>query len=181
MGDSRFTGLLDAERRHRSAPDSFSIPRSEVREGLGAGDLAKLLFGFGEGDPPPAERMWVEVVELRDGGYVGRLGNAPQAISDLEPGALIPFGPQHVAAIWRDAEHAPRPEQFAFVSDRVWLHDGRPVRAHRMSPANDSFSGWMVFGPSDVAPPPADLRGFSPVSHQALTELQPASDGHRRG
>ena len=68
--DSSFSGLLDAEVRHRADPDSFSIPRSDVRHALVPGDLVKLLFGVGPGDPPPAERMWVEVLEAEAGRYV---------------------------------------------------------------------------------------------------------------
>ena len=115
-----FRGLLDAEERHRTDPVSFSIPRSEVRRALRPGTMVKLLFAFGTGDPPPVERMWVEVLGVDGDRYLGRLDNEPRSIEDLKLGDPVRFGPQHVAAIWRDAPHAPRPEQFAVVSTRVW-------------------------------------------------------------
>lgn len=174
--DTRFSGLLDAERRHLADPDSFSIPRSDVRSSLQPGDLVKLLFGFGGGDQPPAERMWVEVLEVQDAGYLGRLENQPQAISDLSPGARVSFEPRHVAATYSTTPHAPRPEQSAIVSHRIWRDGDRPTRAVRMPAPDDAFSGWVVFGPSDPPLPPDDLAGFGPVSHQALTDRWRALD-----
>jgi len=175
--DSRFSGLLDAEQRHRVAPDSFSIPRSDVRQALVPGDLVKLLFGVGAGDPAPAERMWVEVLEAEAGRYVGRLENEPQAISDLQIGARIAFGPEHIAATYHEPnETSPTAEQFAIVSDQVWIRAERPVRAVRMPRPDVSFSGWVLFGPSDPPTPPPDLAGFQPVSHQALTDRYRAFD-----
>jgi hypothetical protein len=169
--DTRFSGLLDAEERHRQDPDSFSIPRSDVRRTLAPGDLVKLLFGAGSGDPPTAERMWVMVLEANVGRYLGRLDNEPRAISDLPLGAQVRFGPEHVAAIHREApQDSPTPEQFAIVSDDVWRAGVRPARAVRLPAPDDSFSGWVVFGSPDASAPPADLAGFQPVSHQALTD-----------
>ena len=174
--ESSFSGLLDAERRHRDDPDSFSIPRSDVRRSLVPGDIVKLLFGFGGGETPAAERMWVAVLEVAGSRYVGRLDNEPQRISDLSPDARVSFGPEHVAAIWRPREDTPRPENFAIVSDRIWRDGERPVRAVRRPPPDESFSGWVLFGPSDPHDPPRDLAGFQPVSHQALTDRYRAFD-----
>jgi hypothetical protein len=141
-----------------------------VRAALEVGDLVKLLFGVGDGDPPPAERMWVEVVQVEERRYVGRLENEPVGISDLARGALVPFGPEHVAAIARSSEHEPRPEQFAVVSSRIWQDGERPIRAVRMPVEDDAFSGWMLFAGADPLLPPADLAGFGPISHEALTD-----------
>lgn len=172
MGGSqstRFEGLLDAEARHRADPHSFSIPRSEVRRALAVGDLVKLLFGFGGGEVPAAERMWVEVVEVREDGYVGRLENTPEAITDLRRGDLIRFQASHVAATYRVVEDGPTPDQLAIVSDRVWHSGAVPTRAVRMPVPDEQFSGWLVSGEDDPDVPPADLSGFGPVSHDALT------------
>ena len=175
--DTQFSGLLDAEARHRQDPDSFSIPRSDVRSALAPGDLVKLLFGAGPGDPPPAERMWVLVLGAKDGRYLGRLDNEPEAISDLQLGAQVLFGPEHVAAIYRQRPPgSPTPEQFAIVSDEVWHAGKPPTRAVRTPAPDASFSGWVVFGPSDPSAPPQDLHGFGPVSHQALTDRHRSFD-----
>lgn len=167
--DARFTRLLDAESQHRADPVSFSIPRSELRRALAPGAIVKLLFGFGNGDPSPAERMWVEVLEVDGARFVGRLDNAPSVISDLKANDRIQFGPEHVAALWREMPFAPRPEQFAVVSRRVWREGARPTRAARMPPPDDQFSGWFLFAAGDPLMPPDDLSGFEPINHHELT------------
>jgi hypothetical protein len=164
----RFSGLMDAEQRHRENPWTFSIPRSDVRRGLVAGDRVKLLFGVGTGSS--TERMWVEVTEVVGGRYLGRLDNEPVAIVDLRAGDRVEFGPEHVAALWRDVPDAPAESQFAIVSSRVWREGQPPVRAARMTPPDPSFSGWLVFAAEDPRMPDQRLSGFEPVTHFALLE-----------
>lgn len=165
-----FSGLLDAEERHRASPETFSIPRSEVRRHLAPGSLVKLLFGAGEGHPPPAERMWASVLDVAGDRYVGRLENEPVDILDLHLGDLVRFGPEHVAAIHRPTPMDPRPDQFAIVSSRIWRDGSPPARAARMPSPDSAFSGWVLFAAGDPATPPDDLRGFEPVAHAWLTD-----------
>jgi hypothetical protein len=167
-GRERFSGLVDAEGRHREHPFTFSIPRSDVRRSLALGDRVKLLFGVGDGTSN--ERMWVEVTEVGSGGYVGRLANAPVAIDDLQEGDSVEFGPEHVAAIWRDVAQAPAAGQFAIVSSRIWRDGLAPVRAVRMPAPDAAFSGWFLFAAGDPIVPDDRLTGFEPVTHHALLE-----------
>jgi hypothetical protein len=166
---AKFTGLLDAESKARADPVSFSIPRSELRRALRPGSIVKLLFGFGNNDAAAAERMWVEVLEVDRDGYVGRLDNEPRAISDLKLDDRVRFGPEHIAAVWREMPFAPTPEQFAVVSSRIWRAGARPTRAVRMPPPDEGFSGWFVFSKDDPLIPPDDLSGFEPINHHELT------------
>jgi hypothetical protein len=129
----------------------------------------KLLFGFGDGQPDGAERMWVEVLEVDGDRYVGRLDNEPTIVSDLKVDDRIRFGPEHVAALWREMPLAPRPEQFAIVSRRIWLDGLRPTRAVRTPPPDDQFSGWFLFTDGDPLTPPDDLSEFEPINHHELT------------
>jgi hypothetical protein len=64
---------------------------------------------------------------------------------------------------------APRPEQFAVVSSRIWRDGASPVRAFRMPKFDDEFSGWFLFAEGDPLIPPDDLAGFEPISHHDLT------------
>ena len=143
-------------------------PRSDVRAALSVGDRVKLLFGVGSGSSN--ERMWVEVTEVADGRYVGLLDNEPVAIADLRAGDRIAFGPEHVAAIWREVPDAPSDGQYAIVSSRVWPDGQPPVRAVRMAPPDPSFSGWLVFANDDSVMPDERLSGFEPATHFALLE-----------
>jgi hypothetical protein len=166
-----FTGLLNAEERHRAYPSTFSIPRSDLRRSLTVGSFAKLLFGVGYDDSTSAERMWVEVTEVGANGYVGRLDNDPTLIADLAPDQLVPFGPEHIAAIDRpDLPFAVRTEQFAVVSDQIMEGGKPPVRASRVEVPDEQFSGWFVFADGDPVLPPKDMAGFYPISHYALGE-----------
>jgi hypothetical protein len=165
-----FSGLLDAEERHRADPLTFSIPRSDVRRSLSVGSRVKLLFGLGAGQPPSAERMWVEVVAVHGSRYLGRLDNEPVAIADLELGAEVSFGPEHVAAIWRETGDEPTTAQYAIVSSRIWRDGALPQRAYRIATPDPAASGWLLFAADDPAWPPPDLAGFEPVDHAALTD-----------
>jgi hypothetical protein len=170
MDETHFSGLLDVQERHRTDPMTFSIPRSEVRRSLEPGSRVKLFFGVGSGDPPPAERMWVEVTQVRGERYVGELANEPVVIADLRLDDEVVFGPEHVAAIWRESLHEPRLDQFAIVSAAVWQGGAVPSRAIRVEPPDTAFSGWIIFAEEDPVHPRDDLAGFEPVNHQALTD-----------
>ena len=40
--------------------------------------------------------MWVEVLGVADGRYIGALTNAPRAITTISVGDRVDFGPEHV-------------------------------------------------------------------------------------
>jgi hypothetical protein len=94
--------LEDGEAIHREAPKTFWIPDQARREGLQAGDLAKLIFRISVADkdePVAVERMWVVVRERLSGSYLGILDNDPYAITendDLWSGVEIPFAARHI-------------------------------------------------------------------------------------
>jgi len=87
--------LENVELRHAQSPETFWIIPREARESIPRGDFAKVIL--------EDERFWVEVI-LRhpDGGYTGTVANDLVGI-DLPHGALVQFGPEHVADIKRSA------------------------------------------------------------------------------
>lgn len=97
--------LVDGEVLNREAPSTFFIPTRAEREALKPGDLVKLLFEIVDPEQgmPTAERMWVEVVEVRGSGYVGSLDNEPHVITTIRPGSQIKFEPHHVIATWDES------------------------------------------------------------------------------
>jgi len=82
--------LIDAEKRHAAAPDTFETPPLEMREGLRVGDFARLIF-------EPGERLWVEIVKVGAEGsaYIGAIRNHPIA-SRFQYGDWVGFDPRHV-------------------------------------------------------------------------------------
>jgi len=97
--------LEDGEAYHAEAPDTFWIPEQHRREGLVAGDLAKLIFRISVDNADESvavERMWVLVRERTADGYLGVLDNEANAIAendDLGLGTELPFSAKHVINI----------------------------------------------------------------------------------
>ncbi len=135
--------LADAEARHREAPRAFFIPARSERESLTPGELAKLLFEIVDpgDDMPGGERMWVEVMAVEDGRYVGALTNQPHAITTIQLGDAIRFGPEHVIST---VEEWPLLEKKILVSRRSHVDDERPRWVYREDPDNDEDSGWRA-------------------------------------
>ncbi len=74
------------------------IPAKESREGLNPGDLVKLKFLFDEDGETEVERMWVKVIEKRDGLFRGELDHDPFN-EILKAGHPVWFHPNHVFQI----------------------------------------------------------------------------------
>ncbi len=97
--------------RHRRAPSTFWIPDAEERANLRTGDLVKLLFLLEVQDETgkyvQCERMWVTVTETSGAEYRGVLESLPRTSDVVQPGALIAFGPDHIADIIRREAERP--------------------------------------------------------------------------
>lgn len=155
MTGPRWIGLQNVEASHREAPRTFSIPRSDQRSQLKVGALVKLIF---QADGPSAkgftaERMWVQVVEIRASGFVGALDNQPSFLSNLQPGDRIAFGPEHVAALRASPSGLDLPfGQFALVSRDVAEDGSWPAEAYRRQAGAVDSSGWVVLGERGESP-----------------------------
>ena len=70
---------------------------------MAPGSRVKLLFLFmNEDDGKPiidCERMWVTIVSVREGRYMGHLRSLPATSQVIVPGQVVTFGPEHVASI----------------------------------------------------------------------------------
>lgn len=87
--------LTNVEDRHRQYPRDFWIPTANERKAVRPGDMVKLIFAG-------RERMWVEVKEVKDSRYAGRLSNRPfnpDALGGLKYGDRVEFGPEHISDI----------------------------------------------------------------------------------
>lgn len=139
--------LDDVEARAKQNPRTFFIPPPETRRNLQIGDTVKLVFLIEDAQPAEiaAERMWVEVVGLDQGLYAGRLLNQPSAIATLEPGDVVDFGPEHVAAIGVDESVLGyRVNDKAVVSVLLAEADKRPGYLWRGRPSRPGDSGWQL-------------------------------------
>jgi hypothetical protein len=83
--------------RHAEAPDSFEIPEESIRTRLVPGCLAKLIFTLRGTDGVGVERMWVQITDCTEAGYVGFLDNDPETPgSPVVAGDRVAFTPDHV-------------------------------------------------------------------------------------
>lgn len=92
--------LDNGEDLHREFPETFYLPTREAREALLPGKIVKVIFRFSIGDEVHVERMWVCVQSRAEGGYIGLLDNDPYCTKDLQSGASVAFGPEHVIQIY---------------------------------------------------------------------------------
>lgn len=135
--------LVDGEVRHSEAPRAFFIPPRSERESLQAGDYAKLPFELvdPQDDGPSGERMWVQVLGVENGNYVGALTNTPRVITTIGVGDRVDFGPEHVIGTLEDWQLL---EKKMFVSRRSQDQDVRPAYVYREDPDNERDSGWRA-------------------------------------
>jgi hypothetical protein len=144
--------LENVEDAARANPRSFFVPSLEERRSQSVGDEVRLHFLPTDPGPdlPRAERMWVQIVE-REGTpprYVGTLQNQPTAITGLDVGARIPFGPEHIAQTFirkSDPRWFEGAEERAIVSTMVF-QEGETIRwMYREPPDGSEDSGWRLF------------------------------------
>ncbi|CCG97249.1 conserved hypothetical protein [Marinobacter nauticus ATCC 49840] len=98
--------LDDGEVIHEQHPDTFWIPEKSTRESLRVGDLVKLIFSMEEttgSEATSVERMWVEVTQVYEGYYLGRLDNEPYGSDCLKCDQDVFFQSRHVIDIYQDA------------------------------------------------------------------------------
>jgi len=92
---------------HDKHPVTFQIPGSDMRQGLGIGDRAKLIFvlpvqdGTGEYQ---GERMWVIVHRKDRIGYKGVLESEPVTTGSINRGDKVIFGAEHIIGITKANE-----------------------------------------------------------------------------
>ncbi len=92
---ARGIALGDGEERNRRYPDTFQIPPLKERESIPVGGYAKVLLLKEPQTDDRGERLWVEILEKLDYGYLGAIANDP-VVFDLKDRELIVLMPKHV-------------------------------------------------------------------------------------
>lgn len=98
--------LDNGEDLHREFPETFYLPTRTTREALLPGEIVKLIFRITVGNEVHVERMWVCVQARSEGGYIGLLDNDPYCTKELQSGASVVFGPEHVIQIYEQPPEA---------------------------------------------------------------------------
>jgi len=139
--------LEDAQKIADEFSYTFHKPSKEVVSQLKAENQAKLIFEFESDDPeaPRAERMWVEITEVKNGIFYGYLDNDPAHIKDLNHKDPIEFRECHIIDTDIDDPVPSITDKYikrCFVTNNI-LYDGQQVGyLYREEPDNDDDSGW---------------------------------------
>lgn len=139
--------LKDAEALAIEFPYTFHKPSKQVISCLKHGNHAKLIFVFQTDDPegPSGERMWVEITDVTDSGFVGVLDNQPEWIKDLNYRDTITFEANHIIDTDLDDPIPSFTERFqkrCFVTNKI-LYEGQKVGYfYREEPDFEDDSGW---------------------------------------
>lgn len=85
--------LENVHAEHQKNPRHFLIPSQEEINQLKLGDQVRLIFVLDTvlENGCRAERMWVELTEIRDGKFKGRLTNQPAYITSIQLGDELEF------------------------------------------------------------------------------------------
>jgi len=98
--------LDNGEGLNKESPETFFIPPRAQRETLLPGELVKLVFRMSFEEDVQIERMWVIIKSRTDNGYIGTLDNDPLCTKELQAGAEVVFGPEHIIQIYEELHHA---------------------------------------------------------------------------
>jgi hypothetical protein len=90
--------LTDSEKLAKENKYTFYKPSKEITQNLEVGNIVKLTFEFDSKNEehPGAERMWVEITEINDDQFVGKLDNHPFYLHELYAGDEIKFEHKHI-------------------------------------------------------------------------------------
>jgi hypothetical protein len=90
--------LQDVHARAKAAPATFKVPALKKCQTLHVGDMAEVMF-TGDASVGPGEYLWVQVVEAKDGAYVGLVTHLVFMLAHPNTHELVRFEAKHVANI----------------------------------------------------------------------------------
>ncbi len=134
----------NAEKLRDENPRSFSIPRSDQRRSLRVGDTAKIILeATASSGPISAERPWVTVTEVGNGGYKVEIDNSLVLFPSLN-GAILSIRPEHVISVTLPDEYVLPYSKTCLVSAGIVQDAAWPHRLVRVSQKGDADSGWRI-------------------------------------
>jgi hypothetical protein len=148
--------LADSEILAKENKYTFYKPSREITQHLEIGNIAKLTFEFKSKNKnhPLAERMWVEITEINNDKFKGKLDNHPFYLHELYAGDEICFEHKHI--IDHDLEMS-EPNLInkyydrCFVTNKI-LYENAPINyIYREEPREQDEgkeyidSGWRIF------------------------------------
>ena len=93
--------IENAVEMNKRYPKTFFIPSQEDIDKLKAGDCVKLIFVLKirkKGDFY-AERMWVQILTIHNGIFIGTLDNKPFCLKSIKHDDIVSFRAENIACI----------------------------------------------------------------------------------
>ena len=162
--------MIEAQKEH--GPRKFLRPTDSEIERLKIGDMVRLFFvlNFSTGDGCRAERMWVEISEISNGGFKGYLTNAPVYIKDISRGDIVEFARENIATVTVKLNFDEKKK--ALISKRA-LEKEEVNWVLKDEPANEDDSGWRLFYGDEDDDYNSDVSNISIVSLEYAMSIEP--------
>ena len=165
--------LEDVQAKHQKNPRHFLIPSQEEINQLKLGDQVRLIFVLDTvlENGCRAERMWVELTEIRDGKFKGRLTNQPAFITSIQLGDELDFAQEHIASLMvplldLDTQKGAMITKDCFLRREInWaIHD---------EPHHPQDSGWQFFTGYESQEDLDDPSKITIISLEDALEMEP--------
>lgn len=147
--------LSNAEVIAKEYKYTFYKPSRSITDQLKVGNIAKAIFEFSSNneDHPSAEGMWIQITEVKEDGFIGRLDNDPFYIHDLYAGDIIEFEHKHIVDQDLDITEPNMVEKYinrCFVTSRVLYENHKVHYLYREEPMEKDpergyeDTGWRI-------------------------------------
>ena len=165
--------LEDVQAKHQKNPRHFLIPSQEEINQLKMGDQVRLIFVLDTvlENGCRAERMWVELTEIRDGKFKGRLTNQPAYITSIQLGDELDFAREHIASLMLpqlnlDTQKGAMITKDCFLRREInWaIHD---------EPHHPQDSGWQFFTGYESQEDLDDPSKIAIINLEAVLDIEP--------
>ena len=165
--------LENVQVEHQKNPRHFLIPSQEEINQLKLGDQVRLIFVLDTvlENGCRAERMWVELTEICDEKFKGRLTNQPAFITSIQLGDELDFAQEHIASLMvlplnLDTQKGAMITKDCFLRREInWaIHD---------EPHHPQDSGWQFFTGYESREDLDDPSNITIISLEDALEMEP--------
>lgn len=165
--------LEDVQAKHQKNPRHFLIPSQEEINQLKPGDQVRLIFVLDTvlKNGCRAERMWVELTEIRDGKFKGRLTNQPAYITSIQLGDELDFAREHIASLMVPQLNLDT-QKGAIITKDCFLRCEINWAVHDV-PHNPQDSGWQFFTGYESQEDLDDPSKITIISLEAALDIEP--------
>jgi hypothetical protein len=167
--------LTDSKKLAKENKYTFYKPSIGILKNLKVGNIVKLTFEFesSNSEHPGAERMWVEITEIKNDKFKGKLDNHPFYLHELYAGDEIRFEYKHIIDHDLGLSEPNLVDKYydrCFATNKV-LYDNAPINyIYREEPMEKDEerdyidTGWRILSGDESDEYMEDLENISLVS-----------------